>query len=250
MMRRFFAAWRFLTVFPAPAEGSSPEAVSALSRSLPYFPAVGLVLGAISWLAARILGTALPPLAVAAVMTALLAAYSCGLHLDGLADSADGLFGPHDRERALEIMRDSRIGAMGAATLILVLLVKFACLASAGDGIARAALLAPLGGRSAMLAAMTLLPYARSSGLGSVFAAGSKPAAAIAACLWLAVCCAAFLGVGGLAVLAVWAAATAAWVVFLKIRLDGATGDGYGAACEFGETAVLLAVAALSKPGF
>ncbi|MDR1611196.1 MAG: adenosylcobinamide-GDP ribazoletransferase [Planctomycetota bacterium] len=251
MMRRFLAAWRFLTIFPVPDAGASPGDGEALSRSLPYFPVVGLVLGLISWAVAGGLGAVLPPMAAAAVLTAVLAVYSGGLHLDGLADSADGLFGTHDRERALAIMRDSRIGAFGALALILALLVKFACLASMGADMRLAVLLAPIGGRSAMLVVMALLPYARSVGLGSIFLASSKSLSLVSACFWLVACLLAFQGAAdGLIVLAVWALATGACALFLKIRLGGATGDGYGATCEIAETAILTALAVVCGPGF
>ncbi|MDR0362125.1 MAG: adenosylcobinamide-GDP ribazoletransferase [Planctomycetota bacterium] len=250
MIRRFFAAWSFLTIFPSPRfrEDQPPY---ALTRAVPYFPVVGLVLGVLTYLAATVLAYWLPSMVAAAVVVALLAGYSGGLHLDGLADSGDGLLGAHDRQRALDIMRDSRIGAYGAMTLAIVLLVKYACLASLGDAIPSVALLAPLGGRFAMIAAMTLLPYARLSGLGSVFTFSDRFLALGLAFLLLLAGGIVFWGVGrAIAAMLVCAATAALWIVFLKIRLGGATGDNYGAACEFGETAVLLAASALFKPGF
>ena len=243
MLDRFAAAWRFLTVFPFP--GRYGEG-GALGRSLAMFPVVGAVLGGLAWLVATALGLVLPPLPLAMLVVAAMALFSFGLHMDGLADCADALLSlGRSRERALEVMRDSRIGAHGALALCLVLLLKVACLASMPVAkMALAALAAPVAGRAAMFFPMLLLPYLRDEGLGKIFArTHAAPllaygVAAVAALSWAA------LGVssGGVAVGA-WAFVVALWVYFLRRRLGGATGDCYGAACELGEAAFVLGAA-------
>src|SRR5262249_4187310 len=100
-----------------------------LARSQAFYPLVGLALGGALPAVDRLLAGALPPLTRSALQVALLAAVTRGLHLDGLADSFDGLLGGRDRGQRLEIMRDPRIGSFGATALALVLLLKWSALA-------------------------------------------------------------------------------------------------------------------------
>ncbi|MCX7803722.1 MAG: adenosylcobinamide-GDP ribazoletransferase [Planctomycetota bacterium] len=247
-MKPFFAALSFLTVVPVPAGWRGAE--EDLARSVPAFPLVGALVGglcvAAGWGALAIL----PPAAAAVAAVAALAAVSGALHLDGLADSADGLFGPRTRERALEIMKDSRIGAMGATALVFVLAAKIAGLASLDkSAFLQAAFLAPLAGRCALAAAISAVPYARPSGLGSVFYRRRSY-------LNLPWACAAAAGGGWLiAGTAGLAASGAAFVAALLAslysihKIGGATGDTLGATCELAETAAILAFASWRHPG-
>lgn len=245
MFRTFGAAWRFLTVFPYPVPAGDDEA-ELLSRTPAYFAAVGAVLGVAAGCAVAVAGLALPDAVTAVVAVALLAGCSAGLHLDGLADSADGLLSPgRTRERALEVMRDSRIGAHGALALVLVLLLKAACLASLPRfEMALTAFLMPLAGRAAMLFPMLLLPYARESGLGRAFAAPNPRLALSFSCVWVGVGMLLCFGlVGGAIGFGVWLGTAFGWVLFLRRRLGGATGDAYGAACELAEAATAFSAA-------
>ena len=244
-MRR---AVSFLTPFGGPAD----PAPSALA----WFPAVGaligLAVGGIWWAARR--GWA-PP-AAAAIAVIADAALTGLLHLDGLADAADGLLPPLSRARRLEVMADPRLGAFGAAGLAIVLLARFGAFASMPPSpLAVAGLWS--GSRTAMAVTARAVPYARPGGLASAFlpapAAGARPGAAARltrpALLGLAggllALALAFAGVGALGVAAVGAEAVgAAAVVFLAWRrLGGFTGDVLGAAAVVGETAGLLALA-------
>lgn len=239
MIKRFAAAWRFLTVFPffwAPGDDEG----ECLKRSAVMFPLVGLVLGGLAAAAAWGFGWLFPSLPAAALVTAVLALFSVGLHLDGLSDCGDALMTPgRSRDDALAIMKDSRIGSHGALALVLVLLIKFSALASAPNLI-WAAFVVPVGGRAALLFPLALLPYVRKQGLGTLFAAG-KASLAIgiviaAAALFLAMGWRFWPG------LVVWLAVGLGWTWFLRRRLGGSTGDGYGAACELGEAAMALAM--------
>jgi adenosylcobinamide-GDP ribazoletransferase len=244
-MRR---AVSFLTPFGGPAD----PAPSALA----WFPAVGaligLAVGGIWWAARR--GWA-PP-AAAAIAVIADAALTGLLHLDGLADAADGLLPPLSRARRLEVMADPRLGAFGAAGLAIVLLARFGAFASMPPSpLAIAGLWS--GSRTAMAVTARAVPYARPGGLASAFlpapAAGARPGAAARltrpALLGLAggllALALAFAGRGALGVAAVGAEAVgAAAVVFLAWRrLGGFTGDVLGAAAVVGETAGLLALA-------
>ena len=238
-MRR---AMSFLTPFGGPAD----PAPSALA----WFPAVGaligLAVGGIWWAARR--GWA-PP-AAAAIAVIADAALTGLLHLDGLADAADGLLPPLSRARRLEVMADPRLGAFGAAGLAIVLLARFGAFASMPPSpLAIAGLWS--GSRTAMAVTARAVPYARPGGLASAFlpapAAGARltrPALLGLAGGLLALALA-FAGRGALGVAAVGAEAVgAAAVVFLAWRrLGGFTGDVLGAAAVVGETAGLLALA-------
>ncbi len=240
-MDSFVAALRFLTILPIPGQRGTDSA--ALAASTPYFPLVGLLIGLVGVPVAWLLWQLLPPAVAAVLVVKLLFAFSGGLHLDGLADSADGLFSARSRDRMLAIMRDSRIGAMGVIALILLFLLKVAALASLDmDRLLAAVLLMPVAGRSAILFMMALLPYARpEGGLGTLFytrrsrVAGAWGVVFLSACAWLVT------GPAGLAVVAFTLSLIGLFALFCRTRLGGATGDTLGASCELAELSVALA---------
>lgn len=245
---RCFAAFRFLTVFPLPTSlGLDPE---DLPGSTLFFPVVGLVLGLLAAAGARLMWEVFPPPAAAVLLTFLLLMFSGGLHLDGLADTADGFFSARDRPAILEIMRDSRIGVMGVAALFLVLSLKVSCLAVMDPRLVlRAALIMPLAGRCSLLLAMVLLPYVRpEGGLGTLFYSPHLRPAAAAGSIILFGVSGAVLGFRGLAAAVLVSAGAILFSGICRMKIGGATGDTLGAASEIGETVLLLAVAA-NPPG-
>ncbi len=179
------AALRFLTVLPV-RHGAADDG-RCFAGSLFYFPLIGLGIGLLTALAATLLGCILPQAVVALVAIVMLAGISGFLHIDGLADTADGLLSSRPREQKLEIMRDSRTGAMGVTAIVVVLLGKYAALASTGAALVPAALvLMPLAGRCALVFAMAMLPYARpEGGLGALFYSRNTRMAAGASALML-----------------------------------------------------------------
>ncbi len=238
-MKPLLAAWRFLTVVPLPGNWGMAEA--DLARSVPWFPLIGLLLGAAAAALACGLALLAPPLVVAAAMVIILLSFSGGLHLDGLADTADGFFSSRSREQILEIMKDSHIGAMGVIAMVCVLLAKFAALASLPAArLWPAALLMPLAGRSALVIHMALLPYARPSGLGAIFYRRKPRWAALGAAGVLAAAAWGVLGAGGLGI---WAACMAVVLIlsaYVYRKIGGATGDTLGAICEVVEVVPAL----------
>lgn len=114
-MNSFLAALRFLTILPIP--GRRGHAPDDLRRSLWSFPLVGLLLGGMTGGIFWAVGPYLPPPIAAVLAVLVLLSWSGGLHLDGVADCGDAFFSSRSRERMLEIMRDSRIGAMGVIGL-------------------------------------------------------------------------------------------------------------------------------------
>jgi adenosylcobinamide-GDP ribazoletransferase len=166
------------------------------------------------------------------------------MHLDALADAADGLGGT-TRERRLEIMRDHAIGSFGAVALVLVLLVEASALAAlAGEATAAFAATAAAA-RWAPLPLAALLPPARADGQGRALA-GTGALAAVGGLAVAAAVCVLLLGVDGLAV--VVAAAGTALVVGLFVRrwLGGVTGDVLGATTELAQAAGLVVLVAVS----
>jgi adenosylcobinamide-GDP ribazoletransferase len=233
-MRRALA---FLTPFGGAAE-PAPAA-------LLWFPAVGALIGlAVGGVWAGGHRIWAPPVA-AAVAVAADAAFTGGLHLDGLADAADGLLPPLPRPRRLEVMADPRIGAFGALALAVVVLLRFAAL----DGMRPAVLaVAALwaGSRAAMAVIARVVPYARPGGLAAAFLGRMPGGAALPAAVGLAVAVPLALagrGLPGLAALGGEAVAAAAVAALAWRRLGGFTGDVLGAAAVAGETVGLLVLA-------
>ena len=238
-MRALLVAIGFLTRLPVPA--SVFDDARAQSRSLAWYPLVGAILGGLLCLLAWLLQQA-PPLLSAVLLLLAWVSLTGALHLDGLADSADAWIGGlGDRERTLTIMKDPRSGPAGVVALVLVLLLKFAALASLPAPAWTALLLAPLLARAALTLAFLSTPYARSGGIGSALVAAPR-AAAIAGLLACAAACA-FAGWRGALALAVAALAFALWRRACMRRLQGMTGDTCGALAELIEAAVLTSLA-------
>jgi adenosylcobinamide-GDP ribazoletransferase len=240
----FAAALRFLTILPLPSKIGTTEA--ELVHAAPFFPAVGLLLGCIAAPAAKMFFFFLPPLPAALLTVFTLLAFSGGLHLDGLADTADGFFSARSQERMLEIMKDSSIGTMGAIALMFILFLKTACLASlSSEKLLAAVFLMPLAGRAAILLLMAMLPYAREEGLGRLFAvyfnSGAGWAASLAAFLLLTWAAYAAAGPSGFAAVLSVLLLTILFALFCRCKIGGATGDTLGAACELAEAAAVLA---------
>lgn len=244
-MRSLAFALSLLTVLPVPS--AAPTARLA-ARALRWAPVVGGALGAIAGgllLALAVLGV--PPLVAAFLAVGFLALATRGMHVDGLADTADGLgcFGPP--ERALAVMREGGVGAFAVVTLVVVLGVQAAALAqpafSGPSAIAAAALAGAAGRAGFCWVARRGVPAARPGGLGALVA-GSQP-------WWVPVAWWIALAAAGLALgprAAVGVALGAALVIALSWhttrRLGGMTGDVLGAANELATTAVLVALVA------
>ncbi len=237
--RRFALALSFLTRLPVPTGEADGD---DLAGSLVFFPIVGLLLGALLVAAATILPLALPAEVRGALLVALLALVTGGLHLDGLSDVFDALGGGRgSRERMLAILDDPRIGAHGAAALVLTLIAKCAlvgALAATGE---RWALVAfPVAARAAIVPLVAFFPAARREGLAHAFhqrARGSH----VAGATWIAALVLAAIGAHTLAPTIVAFAAALVIASWMRVRLGGLNGDVYGAALELAEVAFLAA---------
>jgi adenosylcobinamide-GDP ribazoletransferase len=245
-MRGLLVAGGFLTRLPIPA---GPDA-GDLGRAAGWFPVVGVVLGALLAAGHAAAGWLAPPLLAAVLVVALWAFLTGGLHLDGLADAADGLGGGWSRDETLAIMRDARTGAYGVVAIALVLALKMGALAGLAPALGwRALLVAPVLARAAPVGLARLCPPARAEGAGHAFAMTVAPGAIVAAALVPAGLAVSLFGAPGLAPVAVTALATLGFAGYLRRRLGGLTGDCLGALVEASEALTLIALAALAHRG-
>ncbi|WP_148051531.1 adenosylcobinamide-GDP ribazoletransferase [Atlantibacter hermannii] len=245
MIRIFFATLAFMSRLPVPYRWSQGLEVEQYSRGIVMFPWVGMVLGtlaaAVFLLLAPWCGT---PLAALFYVLAL-AMLTGGFHLDGLADTCDGLFSARTREKMLEIMRDSRLGTHGGLGLIFVLVAKVLVvneLALRGYSMLPVLILASVAGRSAVVLLMYRQRYARDTGLGNIFIGKIGLKQTAVTLLTGAVLC--FLLLPGAGLLAWFITTLGIGLIGMSIKrtLRDQTGDTLGAAIELGEVIFLLAL--------
>ena len=238
MIKSFFAALSFISRLPVPARLSQGLEIEQYQRSIVTFPFVGLLLGAIAGVVVILLQPWCGGPLAALLGVLALALLTGGFHLDGLADTCDGIFSARRRERMLEIMRDSRLGTHGGLALIFVLIAKVLVVSEVTlRGTSAVAALA-----AACAVLMYRQRYAREEGLGNLFI-GKISLQQMLIAMGIALALATLLlGVNGLraaliTLVLVWALGQA-----LKRTLGGQTGDTLGAAIELGEVIFLLAL--------
>lgn len=251
------AAFQFLTRLPVPVKLDYNDAL--FRRSVVFYPLVGFVLGALLFGVSKLLHMVLPPLPAAALLLAAWTLLTGALHLDGLMDTADGVLSHRSRERMLEIMKDSRVGAMGVVVCVLVLILKWSLLQELfRSGEQSGLLLLPmvlLWSRWYMVVAIAGWPYARQErgggmgtfyrGIGWKHVAGNSAAAVIlsAAVLQLS------QGLGLHWAGEIWTLLAFGGMTlgggylmsaYIHRKLGGLTGDTYGAMNELLEVLLLL----------
>jgi adenosylcobinamide-GDP ribazoletransferase len=242
------AAVRFLTRLPLP--GGAADDAPAIRDSLHYFPLVGLGIGGLLAAADVLLREVVARPVVDALLLIALAVLTGLLHLDGLADSADGLLCQATSHRRLEIMRDSSIGAFGAAALVLVLLLQYSALSAIPlQARSTALIMSGLGSRWGIVLLAACFPYARNSGTGRAIREGANPARTAAATLLAMVCAILVSGPGGLLMLALVAAQLAVFGAYASRRLGGLTGDVYGAGVIVSECVLLISAPVILEAG-
>lgn len=236
----FLAALQFLTSVPIRRD-FHPE---QLGRATTCFPVVGLIIGLILAGLNWVLGLILPPAVVNALLIVALVLITGALHLDGFADTFDGIAGHRSAEERWQVMRDSRAGAFGIVGVVLLLLVKYVSLNSVPPALMTATLIfMPVVSRWAMVYAVFAYPYAHPEGLGTAYKRATRwPQFTVATVITIVVAAvlfpffsiAGFILIGG-----IWIV-TAAFAYYLKNKFAGLTGDTYGAINEVAEVAVLL----------
>lgn len=235
MIADFITALTFLTILPTPQQA----AATAPGRAFSFFPLVGLIIGGIVALVASI--RFLPGDLAAFVTLIVWVALTGGLHLDGFADSCDGLLATVSPERRLEIMKDPRAGSWAVVGVALLLLGKWVALRTVTPLLL---LVPPVAGRWAMVLAVAAFPAARSSGLATYFRAGfGRAQLTIASATALAIIAGVGIFAGWRVILTMAAAPLLALIGgrWAANRLGGGlTGDVYGALSELVELVCLI----------
>jgi adenosylcobinamide-GDP ribazoletransferase len=245
MMKGFVTALQFLTVIRV--SRSHDMADAHVGRSMAWFPIVGLVIGLILAGVRFLLIVILPPSIVDVLVIVTLVIVTGALHLDGFADTVDGLAGGGERERILAIMKDSRIGSFAVAGLTLLLLVKVFALVNVPMEVKmRTLIVTPLLGRWSTVLLASSFSYARSEqGTGEVFTryAGKRETVIATVITFFAVT--ALFGVPGIVIVATSVVLTLLFGLYFRRRIGGVTGDIMGASCELTEALVLVMVCGL-----
>ncbi|WP_321473137.1 adenosylcobinamide-GDP ribazoletransferase [uncultured Paludibaculum sp.] len=242
-MRSLAASIAFLTRIPVPGGGHFDA--GDVGRSARWFPAVGLLIGGVYVLLLRALTLYLPPGVIAVLIVLAEALLTGALHMDALADMADGFGGGHTREDVLRIMRDHAIGSYGATALILLVALKVTAISALvqHQQAVPYLILAPALGRWSIVPLCRFLTYARESKavanhIGTVelvWASLIAGAVASLAASWRGLVC--------------WIAVAVITVWFGRVcsrRIGGITGDTLGANVQFSESIVLLSGLILS----
>ena len=240
-MSSFLAALQFLTIISIPWRREVQEV--KLERCVVYFPVVGLIIGLVlsglNWLFQFILPTEIAN----ALLLVSLVILSGALHLDGFADTCDGLASHKTVEDRWRVMRDSRVGGFGIVGVVLLLLVKYVTLNSIPETVMMPSLvLMPVVSRWAMVYAIFAYPYARSSGLGKVFKQGTNWVGFTIATLITVAGALALAQLVGLMILVLIWVITVGLAAYFKRKFAGLTGDNYGAINEVSEASVLILI--------
>ena len=275
-MRAFFIGLQFLTRISIVEQKDWCE--KDFADSVRYFPLIGLVLGIIYTAFAALLlsflpqnGILLPHHVVAAILLILPILLTGGLHCDGFMDTMDGLFSGRSRERMLEIMKDSRVGANGVFAFVLLMIFDWSILLDLLQSawLFPALFAMPIISRLMMVVAISAFPYARPVGMGKAFKDGGTKSVLYGAFFYTLILVF-FPGVAAdfLGIIPLDAAGLSSWllsmtaVIFAALlftiffasyatrHLGGLTGDVYGAITTLTETLVLLSFLVFSSVSY
>ncbi len=245
MIHEFITALQFLTRIRLVSEPQYDDRM--FGRSVRFFPLVGMVAGGVLALVVFLSGGWMPGTVRSTLLVTLSIFLTGGLHCDGLMDTADGLFSGRSRERMLEIMKDSHVGAFGVVAAILLLLWKWSLIHDMPDSLLGPALISMMTiGRFSMVLAILRFPYARPEGMGKAFAMNSGLSSMGIASLTLLglLACLHFIMGPFVFFVAVVASVSAILLTFgfgrwATRKIGGLTGDLYGAVTELSELLVL-----------
>jgi len=237
-MKNFLLALQFLTILPIKIKPKVKE--KDFGRSLQYFSIVGMLIGLILSITAHAFGF-LPSSVVSIIILIVYTSITGGIHLDGFADTCDGLYGGHSKEKILEIMRDSRIGVMGVIGVSLLLLFKFSILAAIPKGaLLRALILMPAFGRCWQAFSCFASKYAREQGKAKYFIEYATRREVLFTSIATAILSVLLFQINGLILLAVSSIPTFLFMQHIKGRINGMTGDTIGAINEMAEVSMLF----------
>jgi adenosylcobinamide-GDP ribazoletransferase len=245
-MRLYLIAFQFLTIIPLPFTVRCEE--RDLGRSMAFFPVVGLTLGLLLVGINHLLDLILPRAVTDILLIALLAGITGALHLDGVADVFDGLAARGSRERFLDIMKDPRCGPVGAAALLLLLIIKYQALIAVPEvGKDAALFLFPLMGRFSQVICTVGATRARIDGLGSTFIGGAGWRQLLLAAVTSLAAALYFAGLSGIGLFGMVCLVTCWLRWWAHQRLGGITGDVIGFVSEMNEAVTLLVLVAIGN---
>lgn len=245
-MRAFLIGLQFLTRIHIVRQTVWTE--EDFGKSVRYFPLVGLVLGvcyslsawALGYGLAEVAGIHMPPHVQAAVLAVLPFLATGGIHCDGFMDTVDGIFSGRERDRMLEIMKDSRTGSFGVVAFGILLLLQYSLLLDMPrENLPWALLVMPIAGRLMMTGAISLFPYARPDGMGKAFGKYATPKGFAYIVAYTLILLAAIDGWHSLAALAAGGIFLRLFGCYVTKLLGGLTGDVYGAVCTLTEVLTL-----------
>lgn len=239
-MKQFLLALQFLTVLPVKITSHIKK--EDFGKSLIYFPVIGLLIGLVLSLGVKLLSP-LPNLAMSAIIVALWVGITGGIHLDGFADTCDGFYGQKPKEERLKIMRDSRIGVMGVAGIVFILLLKFTLI----SGIPRnflwkALIVAPVFARWAQAFSCRIADYARKEGKAKYFIEYAGKKEIFAGAVFTSILFLFLTGIKGIILFSFSLLSVYLFVKYTKRKIGGVTGDTIGAVNEIAEVLVLFFV--------
>jgi adenosylcobinamide-GDP ribazoletransferase len=238
-MKKFLIALQFLTVLPVRIRSKVTD--EDFRSVFAYFPLAGACIGLVLAVLAAALGVALPQLALAACVLAAYTIMTGALHLDGLADTCDGLFSGKPRDKILEIMRDSHIGTFGAVGVCTVLVLKFAFLASLPQvALWKMLILVPVFSRWTQGLVCSQCRYARSDGKANLFFQYATTKDAVIGGVFSLALFTILLGAHGLVVCFVALLPVVGFILSVDKTLGGMTGDTVGATSEIAEVSLLF----------
>lgn len=248
-MRIFLIALQFLTRIPVGKDLKATE--EDFAKGVVYFPIVGLIIGAFNLTilvtASKLIGGVFPVICCLIAGTAITG----GLHVDGLADTCDGVFSARNKEKMLEIMRDSRIGTNGTIAILFDYLIRMSLLSMlTGKALYGAVLLSPVAARMLMVLLIKTSTYARSgSGLGGLYLEKQTMKDTVLAAAIGFVIILGFGQIWGIIALGLSTVICFLYRSFIYSKLQGMTGDTLGAANEILEVSFILIAAVMVGRG-
>jgi adenosylcobinamide-GDP ribazoletransferase len=245
-MKDFLIALQFLTIIPLKINHINEKKIS---NSMIYFPVVGLLLGLVLAGVNNLLyNLNFQQLSINIILVISLTFLTGGLHLDGLADTADAFLSRRNKEEMLKIMHDSHIGVMGVLSLVSIVLLKIALLSSLSIPLKTISLLLMcILSRWALVLSIALFPYARQEGKAKIFIQGINLKIFILSTVITIICAIAAWGIKGLLILLIATVCVYITGKFINKKIGGITGDTLGAINELAEVIVLFGVCILQR---
>ncbi len=237
-MKNFLIALQFLTILPVKIRQDIEE--KDFGKSLLFFPVVGVIIGVILALSA---GTFyfIPKPVLSALIIIVSVIVSGGIHLDGFADTCDAFYGQKSKQKILEIMRDSRIGVMGAAGIVCLFLLKYTLILSIPESILlKSLILMAAFSRWAMVWGCYISAYPRQEGKGKYFIEYAGKNEFFMGTFFIIALFLLLMGLKGVVLFSFSLVPVFLFINWTKRKIGGMTGDTIGATSEIAEVGVLF----------